>query len=103
MGAAVPAHADWASGVPGSLLRDRIEMAQCSRSGMGSVIGLRQCVAYGLRFEGRRRIHKADELIAWIAAEKLANHIDRSILVVMQKPPGRAHSLPPKNNKPEGG
>ncbi len=61
-----------------------------------------QTLAHGLRFEGRKRIHQADELMAWIAAEKLADHIDRANLVVMQKPPGRAHSSPPRDAKPEG-
>lgn len=61
-----------------------------------------QTLAYGLRFEGRKRIHHADELMAQIAAEKLADHIDRANLVVMQKPPATALSWPRTPPTPEG-
>ena len=61
-----------------------------------------QTLAYGLRFEGRKRIHHADELMARIAAEKLADHLDRSNLVVMQKPSANAPSWPQTPAQSEG-
>ncbi len=52
-----------------------------------------QALAYGLRFEGRRRAHHADELMARIAAEKLADYLSRSNLIVMNGPVASAHSI----------
>ena len=42
---------------------------------------------HGLLFEGRRRIHHADEIMGQIAAEKLADYLERSNFVVMRGPP----------------
>ena len=46
-----------------------------------------QALSHGLRFEGRRRIHHADEIMGRIAAEKLADYLERSNFVVMRGPP----------------
>ena len=55
-------------------------------------------VAFALRFEGRKRVHNADEYMAAIAAERVVRHLERSGFVVMKRPPigggaslGRGH------------
>jgi hypothetical protein len=44
-------------------------------------------LAFALRFEGRKRVHTADETMARITAERLVEHLRRSGFVVMKKPP----------------
>jgi len=48
---------------------------------------LADAVAFALRFEGRRRVHSADEYMAAIAAERVVRHLERADFVVMKKPP----------------
>ena len=55
-------------------------------------------LAFALRFQGRKRIHDADELMSAIVAKRLVEHLERSGFVVMKKPPsaggaaiGRGH------------
>jgi ribosomal protein S19E (S16A) len=42
-----------------------------------------------LLFEGRRRIHHADELVTRMVARRLVKHLERAGFVVMKKPPAR--------------
>jgi hypothetical protein len=49
---------------------------------------LTDAITFGLRFNGRRRVHYADDSMARIAAEHLAKHLRQSGFVVMRKPPG---------------
>jgi len=44
-------------------------------------------VAFALRFEGRKRVHTADEYMAAIAAERVVRHLERAGFVVMKRPP----------------
>src|SRR5271166_994991 len=44
-------------------------------------------IAFALRFEGRRRVHQADEYMAAIAAERVVRHLERAGFVVMRKRP----------------
>ena len=44
-------------------------------------------VAFPLRFEGRKRVHNADEYRASIAAERVVRHLERAGFVMMKKPP----------------
>ncbi len=53
-----------------------------------------QTIAHGLRFEGRKRIHHADDFMAHAAAEKLVDHLLRCGYIVTHKPPTPAHSAP---------
>jgi hypothetical protein len=46
-----------------------------------------ETLAFALRFDGRKRAHGADELMAWITAKRLVKHLDRAGFVVMRKPP----------------
>jgi len=48
---------------------------------------LANAVALALRFEGRKRVHNADEYMAAIAAERVVRHLERAGFVVMKRPP----------------
>ena len=48
---------------------------------------LAQSLSFALRFNGRKRVHGADELMAQITAERLIERLERSGYVVMCKPP----------------
>jgi hypothetical protein len=53
---------------------------------------LADAIAFALRFEGRKRVHTADEYMAAIAAERVVRHLERAGFVVMKKPPLGGHS-----------
>lgn len=42
-----------------------------------SVEDIADALAHGLRFDGRRRTHDADEIMARIVAERLVRHLQR--------------------------
>jgi len=44
-------------------------------------------LAFALRFQGRKRVHNADEFMSVIVAERLVEHLKRSGFVIMKKPP----------------
>jgi hypothetical protein len=48
---------------------------------------LARALAFALRFEGRKRKHDADEIMAEIVAKRLVDYLERHRFVVMQKPP----------------
>ena len=48
-------------------------------------------LSFALRFEGRRRVHHADDSMARITADRLVKHLEQSGFVVMKKPPRPAH------------
>ncbi len=39
-----------------------------------------------LRFQGRKRVHNADEIMAEIVAKRLVEHLERAGFVVMKRP-----------------
>ena len=47
---------------------------------------LRETLSFALRFEGRKRVHHADDVMANITAERLIRHLERSGFVLMRKP-----------------
>jgi len=49
-------------------------------------------LAFALRFQGRKRVHNADELISKIVAKRLVRHLERARYVVMKRPPLGGHS-----------
>jgi hypothetical protein len=53
---------------------------------------LADALAFALRFQGRKRVHNADEIMAGIVAKRLGEHLERSGFVVMKKPPLGGHS-----------
>lgn len=46
-----------------------------------------EAIAFALRFQGRKRVHNADELTAAIIAKRLVEHLERAGFVVMKRPP----------------
>jgi hypothetical protein len=51
---------------------------------------IRESLSFALRYEGRRRVHHADEVMARITAERLVEHLARSGYVVMKRPAAAA-------------
>lgn len=49
-----------------------------------------QALSFGLQYDGRRRIHTADGLMARITADRLIEHLEQSGFVVMKRPSGKA-------------
>ena len=47
---------------------------------------LADALAFALRFQGRKRIHNADEIMAGIVARRLVEHLEKAGFVVMRKP-----------------
>ena len=45
-----------------------------------------ESLCYALRYDGRRRVHHADEVMARITAERLVRHLERSGYVLMRRP-----------------
>ena len=54
---------------------------------------LADTLAFALRFEGRKRVHNADEIMSEIVAKRLVRHLERAGFVVMKKPPTGGHSV----------
>ena len=56
-------------------------------------------LSFALRYDGRRRVHHADEIMAQVTAERLVRHLERSGFVLMKRPPASAprtsHMPPP--------
>ena len=48
---------------------------------------LAAALAFALRYQGRKRVHNADEIMAEIVARRLVEHLERADFVVMRKPP----------------
>ena len=46
-----------------------------------------QAITFALLYRGRKRVHDAAEMAARITAERLAEHLERSGYVIMQKEP----------------
>jgi hypothetical protein len=51
-----------------------------------------ETLAFALRFEGRKRVRYAGEIMAEITADRLVAHLERSGYVVMKKPSAVAPS-----------
>ncbi len=47
-------------------------------------------IAFALRYEGRKRVAHADEMMARITADRLVRHLRGSGFVVMREPGARA-------------
>lgn len=63
-----------------------------------------QTLSFALQYEGRKRVHHADDVMARITAERLVRHLERSGFVVMKKPaaadPTTSHMPLPKPASP---
>jgi len=53
-----------------------------------------QSLCFALRFNGRKRVHDADEMMARITAERPVEYLERAGYVVMCKPPLGQHGAP---------
>jgi hypothetical protein len=53
-----------------------------------------QTIAFGLQFEGRKRVHHADSTMAMIAARKVVEHLLRCGYVVTKGKPAEAPRAP---------
>jgi len=65
-----------------------------------------EALAFALRYEGRKRVHQADDFMARITAERLVRHLERSGFVLMKAPGGAAPStsrMPPPPGRDSGG
>jgi hypothetical protein len=51
-----------------------------------------ESLSFALRYDGRRRVHHADEAMARITAERLVQHLERSGYVLMRRPEAAAPS-----------
>jgi hypothetical protein len=51
---------------------------------------LAAALAFALRYERRKRVHDADEIMSEIVAKRLVEHLERADFVVMKKPPIRS-------------
>jgi len=47
---------------------------------------LAAALAFALRYQGRKRVHNADEIMADIVARRLVEHLERAGFVVMKRP-----------------
>jgi hypothetical protein len=54
-----------------------------------------ETLSFALRYAGRRRVHHADDVMARVTAERLAEHLERSGFVLMKRPDGVAPTTTP--------
>ncbi len=47
---------------------------------------LADALAFALRFQRRKRVHNADEIMAEIVAKRLVEHLERAGFVIMKRP-----------------
>ena len=59
-----------------------------------------QALAFTLQFDGRKRVHQADDFMARITAQRLVEHLERSGFVLMKKPPTPAPSVSFSHGRP---
>jgi|GEM_PF-1455050 len=53
---------------------------------------IEQSLSFALRYDGRRRVHHADDAMARITAERLVQHLERSGFVLMKRADAAAPS-----------
>jgi hypothetical protein len=56
-----------------------------------------ETLSFALRYAGRRRVHHADDVMARVTAERLAEHLERSGFVLMKRPDGVAPTTTPQH------
>ena len=50
-------------------------------------VDLAWSIAFALRFEGKKRWHDADDMMAAIVADRIVRSLEQSGYVIMKKPP----------------
>ena len=61
-------------------------------------------LSFALRYEGRKRVHHADDAMARITADRLVRHLAQSGFVLMKRPPATAPTtaiMPSSDQKPD--
>lgn len=77
-------------------------MAQDSNVSPATREELISTLSFALRFTGRKRTHHADDFMAHIAAEHLADHLARSGFIVSKRPSsGDLAHLDPRPPEPK--
>ena len=62
-------------------------------------------LSFALRYQGRKRVHHADDVMARITAERLVQHLEGSGFVLMKGPPRGAPTtahVPPSRGSDGG-
>ena len=59
-----------------------------------------ESLSFALRYDGRRRVHHADEAMARITAERLVRHLERSGYVLMRRPEDAPPSTSAHHRRP---
>ena len=49
---------------------------------------LAAALAFALRYQARKRVHNADEIMAEIVTARIVDHLERAGFVVMKRPAG---------------
>jgi hypothetical protein len=49
-----------------------------------------ETLSFALRYQGRKRVHDADDAMARITAARLVRHLEASGFILMKRPPGAA-------------
>ena len=49
-----------------------------------------EALSLALRYQGRKRVHDADDAMARITAARLVRHLEASGFILMKRPPGAA-------------
>ena len=44
-------------------------------------------LSFALRYQGRKRVHDADDVMARVTAERIVRHLEASGFVLMKRPP----------------
>ena len=52
-----------------------------------------ETLSFALRYQGRKRVHDADDAMARITADRLVRHLEQSGFVLMRRLPGIAPAV----------
>ena len=65
-------------------------MTEASTRRPADSVELIDTLAYALRYDGKKRVHHADEVMARVTAEYLIQHLEQAGFVLLRKAPGAA-------------
>jgi hypothetical protein len=65
-------------------------MSDDSNLRRASTAEIADSLSFALRYDGRRRVHHADDAMARITADRLVAHLERSGFVIMKRPDAAA-------------
>ena len=65
-------------------------MTEASTRRPADSVELIDTLAYALRYDGKKQVHYADDVMARITAEYLIRHLEQAGFVLMRKAPGAA-------------